>query len=500
MIDPTSRSAGRRNAVEAAIVVAILIAVGLGAASVIAHGSPMGWDESVYASKSRSLLTDIPASLWAIYRPPGLPVIGLLGGAFGFVDANLRAVTLVLGLLTLAGAWALARALWGPLAGILALVTAIGAPIVMNELVLFHTDVAAAGLLVALMLLCWNEFERRPEPGALFVAAAPLAALAFYVRFGSLVAIVGIGIGAVVLWHRPMLRHWRLTGLTVALAVLLVVPHVAESIALTGSPVGILTSASGKVNTSGPLVTAEAYLRWLPLQLAHVLGFLMMVAGVLVAAVAAVDAVRRRSLTAAARRFLWLYVPAGITVVGLVFLSHAERRYMMFPVLLGIVAGAGGVSLAFEWLKSRPRFAGRAHPLELMLVGGIIAATLLVGYLGTRRIATLERGNEPSRWLIAVGRAIDADATGPCTVATTIPPIVGWYSACRAVPFSQAETELPDAGASSDASYVMFSAVDGQRASPELIQLHRTLVAGGSATAIPVPGAPAGVEVYRLTP
>jgi hypothetical protein len=137
-----------------------------------------------------------------------------------------------------------------------------------------------------------------------------------------------------------------------------------------------------------------------------------------------------------------------------------------------------------------------------MLVGGIIAATVLVGYLGERRIATLERGNEPSLWLVDVGRAIAADAGSPCTVATTIPPIVGWYSACHAVPFTSAGAEISAPGSSPDRVYVMFTPVDRQRASAELIELHRSLVsaAGSSVTSIPVEGAPAGVEVYRLGP
>ncbi len=206
----------QRGQIEVVALGAILVAVAIAAAWLIGQATPLGWDEAVYASRSRSLLTDAPSSTWAIYRAPGLPVVGLIGGAFGFTDANLRAVALAMSLGSLAMAWAFARTLWGPLAAIIALLTIVGSPVVIAELVLFHTDLPAAGLLLALMLLVWHEFERRPEPGRLLLVAAPLAALAFYVRYGSILPIGGIAIAAVLLWHRAMLRNPRLVGATIA--------------------------------------------------------------------------------------------------------------------------------------------------------------------------------------------------------------------------------------------------------------------------------------------
>ena len=333
----------RRTTIELAAVVGILVVVAIAAGWLIGQAIPLGWDEAVYASKSRSLLTDAPSSTWAIYRAPGLPVVGLLGGAFGFTDANLRAVALVMSLGALAMAWAFARILWGSLAAIVALLTIVGSPVVIAELALFHTDLPAAGLLLALMLLVWYEFERRQEPSRLLLAAAPLAALAFYIRYGSILPIGGIAIAAVLLWHRSMLRSPRLVGATIVFAAILFAPHILESMTRTGSPLGIITSAGEQVDTSEPIETAARYLGWLPAQLAHRLGFVVMVAGVVHGAIVALDAIRRRGLTPAARRYLWLYVPAGVTTVGLVLQSHPEQRYVLFPVILAIIAGAGAV-------------------------------------------------------------------------------------------------------------------------------------------------------------
>jgi 4-amino-4-deoxy-L-arabinose transferase-like glycosyltransferase len=487
----------RGRAIEMAALVTVLVVVAIAAAWLTGRAVPLGWDEAVYASKSRSLLTDAPSSTWAIYRAPGLPVVGLIGGALGFTDANLRAVALAICLGTLAMAWAFARILWGPLAAIVALLAIVGSPVVIAELALFHTDLPAAGLLLAMMLLVWYEFERRPEPSRLVLAAAPLTALAFYIRYGSILPIGGIAIAAVLLWHRAMLRSPRLVGATIVFAAILFAPHVLEAMTRTGSPLGIITSAGEQVDTSEPIETAARYLGWLPAQLAHRLGFVVMLAGVVHGAIVALDAIRRRDLTPAARRYLWLYVPAGVTTVGLVLQSHPEQRYVLFPVLLAITAGAGAVSAGLTWLRGRPTFAERQHILDAAIFGGLLLVTVVAGSVGARRVVAIERESDDSRWLPAVGQLIDGDAEGECAVVTSVPPIVEWYSRCAAEQFSTAGADALAPGASDDPTYVVFSAIDERRASPKTLERYRELVVP---RAVLLNDMPADVEVYRLTP
>jgi Dolichyl-phosphate-mannose-protein mannosyltransferase len=491
-----AESLPRGRAIEIAAVVGILIVVAVAAAWLIGQAIPLGWDEAVYASKSRSLLTDTPSSTWAIYRAPGLPIAGLLGGALGFTDANLRAVALVMNLATLVLAWALARILWGPLAAVVALLTIVGAPVVIAQVALFHTDLPATGVLLALMVLVWYEFEDRPEPSRLLLAAAPLAALAFYMRYGSILPIGGIGIAAVVLWHRAMLRNPRLVGASVVFAALLFVPHLLESIAHTGSPLGIITSAGEQVDTTEPTETAARYLSWLPAQLAHRIGFVVMAAGVVHAAIVALDALRRRDLTPAARRYLWLYIPAGITTAGLIVLSHPEQRYVLLPVILAIVAGAGAAAAGVAWLRDRPALAGRRKAMDAAIIGGLLVVAVVAGSVGVRRVVAIEHESDDSQWLPAVGRAIEADSDGQCAVVTSVPPIIEWYASCAAEQFSSAAAAAIAAGIGGDPTYVVFSDIDERRASPKTIERFRELVVP---SAVPLSGAPAGVEVYRLT-
>lgn len=486
-----------RGQVEVAALVGILLAVAGAAAWLIGQAIPLGWDEAVYASRSRSLLTDTPSSTWAIYRAPGLPVVGWIGGALGFPDASLRAVALVMSVGTLALAWAFARLLWGPLAAIIALLTIVGSPVVIAELVLFHTDLPVAGLLLALMVLVWHEFERRPEPSRLLLAAAPLAALAFYGKYGSILPIGGIAIAAVLLWHRAMLRNPRLTGATIVIAAVLFAPHVLEAVSRTGSPLGIITSAGEQVDTSEPIETAVRYLGWLPAQLAHRLGFAVMAAGVVHAGIAAAAAMRRRELTPTARRYFWLYVPAGTMTAGLVLQSHPEQRYVLFPVILAIIAGAGAFAAVVAWARDRPALVDRQTAIDVAIIGGLLLVAVVAGSVGARRVVAIERESDDLRWVPAVGQLIDGDADGRCAVVTSLPPIVEWYSRCAAEQLSTTGAEALAAGANADPTYVVLSEIDELRASTRTIQSYRDLVVP---RAVPLDGAPAEVEVYRLAP
>ena len=111
------------------------------------------WDEAVYASQARSLVSDVPSAYWGNYRPPGLPVLGTVAVAGGFSDLALRSVSLVLNLATLAMAYLLARQMWGGTAAALTVLALIASPAVIHEFRQFHNDLPSTGFLVALMIL-----------------------------------------------------------------------------------------------------------------------------------------------------------------------------------------------------------------------------------------------------------------------------------------------------------------------------------------------------------
>ena len=490
----SARASGNVN-VERAIVVIVLACVGLVMTVAVLHSGDLGWDEAVYATKARSFVTDVPLSLFQVYRPPGLPIVGILTAPFGVSELSLRALALILGLSSLLIAWALARSLFGPVAGLVTLAAVVGSPVVLTQLRLFHNDLPTVGLLLLLMLLLWNEFERRPEPSGLLLAAGPIAAAAFYFRYGAASAIAGIAFTTVLLWAGRMRDHERLVGATAIIGLLLLVPHVLDSIARTGSPLGIVTSSVDVTNSTSPLSSLVQYVRWLPLRLAGP-GVLLIIAAAVFVATLLIPS-RRVALGADdARAYAWLLVPAGVASVILVLVSHAERRYVLFPVLLVMIAGSGVVvAVVGSWLR-RARTI-RQHLVAVGLALLVVGQIATVGYLARGQLITAEREAEGRRWAVDTGRAIAADAGGSCMVVTAFPPVIGWSSRCEAFAFAPDPSALLGR-ASGRPAYVVFTAMDTERANQGLLGRYRA-VPGASLVARIGTGA-AGVEIYRVRP
>ncbi|MEP6638093.1 MAG: glycosyltransferase family 39 protein [Chloroflexota bacterium] len=476
----------------------VLAVVGAGSAAAALHSGALTWDESVYASQARSLVTDVPSAGFEIYRPPGLPLIGLLTAPFGFGDASLRLTAVGLGLLSLLLLWALARSIYGPTAALVALVGIVGSPVLLAELRMFHNDLPSVALLLLLMLLLWHEFEVRPEPSRLVLTAGVIAAAAFYLRYGTAPAIAGIAIAALLVWPGKVRHHPRLMGATIAIGIALLLPHLVESMVRLGSPLGIITSAADQVNTTGPIVSTWQYLRWLPRQIAGTATVLIIAAAIAIVA-AVIHSVRERRLAPGSRQLIWLMVAATIASVGTVLVSHAERRYVLFP--LGLVAIAGSASVV-AWLRAL--LAGAVPTRRRLAIAGLVVALVVqvgaVGYLERREIIRADRHTAGYRWAIEVGQAIAADAHGPCQVWTTLRPIVGWNSGCATPAFGPDPANLIQSARAGARTYLVFTDIDHRRSPQDVIDRYRAIPALSTVVRIPAADGHPGVKVDRLGP
>ena len=133
----------------------------------------------------------------------------------------------------------------------------------------------------------------------------------------------------------------RLIGETVAIGVLLAVPHLQYAIAATGSPTGILSGAATAATTTGPWDAIRQYVQWIPSTLAGPVAWVVVLLGVLHAVGIGVGDLRRRTLSNDLRRHGWILGTATGSAVLIVAASHSEARYQIFPLTLGVVAGAG---------------------------------------------------------------------------------------------------------------------------------------------------------------
>jgi hypothetical protein len=482
---------------EAGVIVGLLAIIAAAGSVRIFGRTALGWDEAVYASKARSLVSDIPAAHWAEYRPPVMPLLGVLAAPWDFSEHSLRAITLVLGLVTLVLVWALARQVWGRVAGVIALAAVVGAPVVHGEIPQFHNDLASSGVLIALMLVLWDQFERRPAPTALLLAVAPIAAAAFYLRYGTVLSILVIGGVSVLLWGSRMRRHIRLVGATLVIGLLLAVPHWILAIESTGSPVGILFRATEVTTLDRPEDAFRQYLQWIPSRLAGPIACVVLLLGVLHAIVLAVQALRRRAVSSELRRHVWILGTALGSAALIVVASHAEPRYGLFPLTLGIVAGAGAIASLLASIRKGLIFGRRSSLVARASLIAVMAILVLVAVRAAERDVRRSLRGEPAWYWTRVGALIAADADGPCRVIASSPPLVGWYSACEVERLDAPESPRLGDGIEVP-TYIVLTAND-RREFPDRVAAYMDHVAAGRLVALDG-GALDEATVYRVAP
>ena len=243
------------------------------------------------------------------------------------------------------------------------------------------------------------------------------------------------------------------------------------------------------------MTSVVAYARSLPRVLAGPLGLVYLAAAAVLAVVAVVARLRGRLDPGLGRGLAWLAIPAGLTALALVAVSHAEPRYMLFPALLGILVGAAalvqGAALA---LRHAPPRLGRRAPILAAWIVLVVVAGVLVAR-DARSVARV--APEDAAWIAETGRWIRDDATGPCVVVTTLAPNLSWYSGCTGILLGSAGSESSVTDGSRP-TYVVFTTLDGRRKSDETIAAIRALV---PTTPVATLGAPdAGAEVFRVSP
>ena len=489
---PPGTSHRRTEIVATALVLALLACLAI---AVISIDRVFGYDEALYASKTRSFVTPIPAASWSIFRPIGLPILGLASVPIQLDDVGLRTLAAGFGILASALAWVFARLIWGPLAAAIALLAVVSSPIVLNQIVLFHNEMPSLAAVLALMALLWWQLEVRDRSSWPLLAAAPLAAAAFYLRYGALAILIGIGVACLVLWVRRALRDLPLVAGTLLLTALLFAPHVAGAVALTGSPLGIVNSAVRQTDTTSAETSLLEYARSLPGMLAGLGGIGLAIVALVAVVVAALESARARRVSPTARRLVWLLVPAAVATVGTVLVSHPEPRYLLVPLVLVEISGAGALALGAAWAKGRlqPRNARAAAFVAPVLLVGLVAFTAVM-WARSLRGATI-----PSRmqWIADSGRAIAARADPGCAVISTIGPMLSWYSKCEAMDFADPDA-AHERAKSGQSVYVVLTSLDADRVDSGVIADFKRTVALEEIDSTGTP--PDGATWFRVVP
>jgi 4-amino-4-deoxy-L-arabinose transferase-like glycosyltransferase len=415
----------RAIAVELSALAIVVLAFAAIVIGVIAIGSPLHWDESVYAVRARSWVDpDAVLSGWSYIRPPLLPLIAGLPVASGGAEWQLRTIGLVSGAGLLLAAWWLGRMLVGPIAGVLAAAVLAGSPTLIKESATLLTDVPAAALMLVASALLWWSLEERPRPGRALALAAAVAALAFLMRYGSVVVLAPMAAIAVALWWRQLWAHRAASLGAVAVVAALAAGHVAWSMIQTGAPLGILVDAQNVVSGDARDVPSRDYRGYLSFTLAGSIGATAMRLGVDSLAAAGLAAALwprwRRELRAA----LFLLLPA-LAQIFLVTrgVGHAEPRFFIYSTACLVIAG---VALVVAVLRVLPAIV-RWSAVAIIGVALVNAVPPAIGYARER---TEDIARYYHRFEVAA-HTIDAESGPDCGIVGGGDPILAWYSGCQ---------------------------------------------------------------------
>jgi hypothetical protein len=405
------------------VLIAFIAVVSIG----MAANSPFSWDESVYALTIRHWAQGGPSTGVGATRPAVISVLGIIPLSLGGQEWMFRIIGLLFGSLLIVASWLLGRSLGGPLVGLLAALVLAAAPSIQLDAGLFLTDVPATALLLLLVALVWRAFEGQQLPGWRLLWLAPLAAFAFYTRYGSIVPLVAIGVTIPLLWPGRVAAARRPVLATLGLFVLLLLPHAIFATLVRGSPLGVILLARG--GAAGETVGAGLvqYLAWLPSELAGVLSGLAVVLGLAVGAHHLARAMLRRSWDRRARMYGLLCVPATVHVLVLGLVALPQQRYVFLPVALLAVAGSLAV---VDGAAARGRAGRLAASVATFAVGvALIWSGIAMPGRADGRTAFLA-------WERQAGLLIGELGDGSCSALAADFPQMTWYSGCPTYNFA----------------------------------------------------------------
>jgi hypothetical protein len=401
----------------AAFALAVAILVGVGQA--------LNFDEAVYAVGGRAWWTGAPDTGWDVYRSIGMRLVAVpgvaLGGGDGGGEIALRVVPALLALATFAVIAHAGRRWVGGAATALALATLIAVPYWLRHSAELLSDVPSLGLCVGVLAIVTCELGRADGPRWRLVAAAPLAAAAFYVRYGSAQVLGAIAVVAVVVYARAIVRRPGPVIAAAGLAVALVVPHVVMAIDATGSPLGIVRASAA--------ATTQAYVGdGLVFYLQHWFYDLYSGPAAVVTAIGVVAGARRavrRELRAdpIGRTLVVLWAVALVHLVWVGLSAHGERRYV-FPALV-LFALVGSQAIVAWWgARDGKRPPWLRHVAIAVLAGAAVYSTV-------RAVGVVRRSGAYFTVITEVAARIREDAGGaPCAVLASPVPQLTWYSGC----------------------------------------------------------------------
>lgn len=444
---PESASPSRPKPVTPAEVCALVGLLAVFAATVgwlLAAERALSHDEAAYAIQARSWLRDMAETGVAVHRAPAASVLALPVLLFTTTEGLLRVVGLLSALGGLVTVWWLGRMLAGRATGLLAPLFAASVPLVQEHAQYLLTDLPNAVLLVLCVAVLWRELEVKPRPSWGLLAVAPLAALAFYFRYGTPLALVVIAAVTVLVWAPTLWRARTKVGATAGLFLVLLVPHFARSVAQFGSPLERMLQVTGGQVVAGDYFLGSGLVELARRLVAEPDGLVLLVLFVVGLGAGGLGAVRgmaKRGPDRQVRAWALASGTAGLYVLAMALSIEPNLRYFMFAVLLCCVAAAKAVVNMRGWAA---RF-GTPLGVAVVVVAVLASVGAGSGAFGYRLAHRYENVDEVNS-IRAAGRDINAAADGSCSILSSYVPHLTWYANCQTYAFGWGFKPPPQPG------------------------------------------------------
>lgn len=370
----------------------------------IVLGPPLGHDEAAFAVSARG-----GGPPW-VYRSAGVTEVARIGVLLGGATWQLRIVSALIGTLIVFGAYAVGTAAFSARTGAWAAAVIAGAhPMALRSAELIG-DLPATGCILIGIALLTSELSRDDGPRWRLVLIGPAFAIAFYLRYASAPVILIAAVAAAALWWRSILRRPLPVLVAVAVFVVLLLPHVLQSLSATGKPFGILQVSSKMPRRAYP---GEGLITYLapgnPFRYYGALVAPLLIAGI-------VGLVRA---PARWRPSILIGVIALGQILAIGLQSHAQPRYIFVAIVLLVVLGIDALSRF-----APPKLRVAALPLvTLAWIGVVVTVPLYSRFLADARAP-----------LVAASTAVRSDAEGArCIVVAKVVTQLMWHTRCAEV-------------------------------------------------------------------
>lgn len=388
---------------------------------------PFGHDESVYLTKARSWIEGTPADQWEVYRPIGMSYAAWAILHFSDSESAIRMFGIVFGALLPAVVFLLFRRATNLWVALSAAMVVASSPLFLQQASIFFNDVPSAVILFTILWLILIHYQSAGRSNSIYYVA-PLTAFAFYLRYGVITSLAMIAIFSYLLLLPGFLKKENVSfskiGRTAFFAAILLSLHFVYSMWRTGDFFGVLSYA-GKAAHPGAYVGEGLvqYLKWLPGDIGGwPLGIAMIIGSFFVLTLLISRQLRDRH-----RELTWIGSVALASFITTGLLTHAETRYVIFPMIA--LAGVGVAALYY--LLERV-----SNILGYSAVSAIALALIFFGVNSYQEVSAFYRERERSSLSIDYSRAHEAiradSGNAGCSLwLYQFLPRASWYTKCH---------------------------------------------------------------------